>query len=120
MSETVTTSDMWLRTLASFAVDSPPTPTIYALPKAGHSGARLVMNSRSHCGGDIIARSIGMATKPHGGKKLESTRCHKPALWIEACPVSSRFNTFTSLYVPCKLVWIGECWARNQIYLDLA
>ena len=70
---------LWLRSLAWFVVDNPPTPTIYALPKAEHLAARSVMNSRFHCAVDIIARSIGMATKPHGGKKLESIRCHKPA-----------------------------------------
>jgi hypothetical protein len=77
--ETATTSDMWLRTLASFAVDNPPMHTIYALHKAEHLAARSVTSSPSPCAEDIIARSIGMATKERGGKKLELIRCRRLA-----------------------------------------
>jgi hypothetical protein len=62
-----------------FCGRQPPTPTIYALPKAEHLAARSVTSSPSLCAADIIARSIGTATKERGGKKLELIRCRRPA-----------------------------------------
>ena len=70
MFATATTSAMWLRILAWFAVDSPPTLTIYALLKAEHSAARSATNLPCPCAVDIIARCIVMGTKLRGGRKL--------------------------------------------------
>jgi hypothetical protein len=49
------------------ADDSPVTPIICALRKTGRSAVSPVMNSRSRCVGDIIAKSIVTGMKRRGG-----------------------------------------------------
>ncbi len=63
---------------ASFAAGSLRMPTICASRKAGRSGARSAMSSRSRCAEDIIARFTAAATKPPGGKPQALIRPSQP------------------------------------------
>jgi ERF superfamily len=53
---------------------SPAMPTICASRKTGHSGARSVMSSRSHCAVDIIVKCIVTGMKRRGGRSSDSIR----------------------------------------------
>ena len=77
----VITSNQLPGSLASFAVDSPQTLTIYGLRKVGRWGARLAMSSLFLCVGDTIARSTVAGTKANGGGQLGLIRWLPLALY---------------------------------------
>ena len=53
-------------------------PIICGSRSTARSGAKSAMNSSSRCAAAIIARSIAVAMKPHGGAKPESTPSAPP------------------------------------------